>query len=124
MPFLPSFLGAPFRRVPSGRWFQPFAKVVSENGHHIQGLEVRRASEQDETFTAEFKAERTGRLYLFVDDAVIPPGWRQVRSDAIGHRGVGAGSRRGRGADRLVGGPPWGDASAAARTAGGGGQAP
>jgi hypothetical protein len=72
MPFLPRFLGAPFRRVPSGRWFQPFTKVVSENGHYIQALEMRRASEQDETVTAEFKAERTGRLYLFVDDAVIP----------------------------------------------------
>ncbi len=72
MPFLARFVGAPFRRVPSGHWFQPFAKVVSEDGHHIQALEMQRASELRETFTAEFKAEWTGRFYLFVDDAIIP----------------------------------------------------
>ncbi len=58
--------------MPGDGWFQPFAKVVSEDGHDIQALGVRRASEQDETFTAEFKAGMTGSLYLFVDDAVIP----------------------------------------------------
>ena len=29
MQFLAWFLGAPFGRVPSGHWFQPFTKVVS-----------------------------------------------------------------------------------------------
>jgi uncharacterized protein (DUF2235 family) len=72
MPFLARFVGALFRRVPSGHWFQPFAKVASEHGHHIQALEMRPSPGQDETFAAVFTAGKTGRLHLFVSDAFLP----------------------------------------------------
>jgi uncharacterized protein (DUF2235 family) len=67
------------RRSLYDRWFQPLIKIVAKDGPdfikaldmHIQPLEMQRSDTQASLYTAQFTAARSGKLFLFVNDAII-----------------------------------------------------
>jgi hypothetical protein len=66
------YLAIPLRRSITSRWFQPLAKVVSDDGSiRIYPLEMRRSDTTDVTYTADFVPTRKGSVFLFLNDAMI-----------------------------------------------------
>lgn len=68
-------LGAPFRRVVTARYLQPLIEIVDGNSWttHIVAIKATRYSSSE--YRARFNAARTGRLRMFVNDAVPPWPW-------------------------------------------------
>lgn len=65
-----------FRRSITDRWFQPLTKIISSDGEYsIGALEMREADTEGDVFTTEFEAARTGDLFLFVNDVILPAWW-------------------------------------------------
>ena len=64
-------LGSPFRRVFFRGWFHPIARVGA-TGTAEYFLDP---SGHDKKFTADFKTERSGELFLYVNDAALPLPW-------------------------------------------------
>ena len=60
----------PFRRHITEPWFKPIARI-GEYGSDEYPLNPAEGSDAD-TLIAEIKARRGGKLYLFVNDAVLP----------------------------------------------------
>ena len=68
----PVRLGTLFRRSIADRWFQPIVEIRDESGGvHLRSLEMRRFDAAPNTFAATFEAPASGRLFLFVNDAII-----------------------------------------------------
>ena len=67
------------RRSLTGRWFQPMLKIVpaSGRGGHIEMLDMRCNCSQGPIYSAEFEAQRTGEVLLFVND-VMPLIWPEL----------------------------------------------
>jgi uncharacterized protein (DUF2235 family) len=77
------YLGAPFRRVVDANYLQPVIVIrrpTSSRAHQIfvgknaqiYPLSVVQDASSKTLYTAEFKAPRTGELFLFANDAMIP----------------------------------------------------
>jgi uncharacterized protein (DUF2235 family) len=79
------YIAAPLKRVINAHYLQPLIEIrpIDDNGKphrniQIYPLSVRQVGDEKTLFRAEFKAERTGELFLFVNDAMLPftgPGW-------------------------------------------------
>jgi len=64
----------PLRRSISARWFQPVAKIIPQTGKPVVlPLEFVRADTTEPQYVAQFTAPKSGRLYLFVNDVLLPP---------------------------------------------------
>lgn len=63
------------RRSLGDRWFQPLVKVVPAPGSgssYVEALEIQQDKSVGSAYTADFDAARTGELFLFVNDAILP----------------------------------------------------
>jgi len=71
-------LAAPLRRSLSGQWFQPMVKIVPDRGRFVMvPLDMQRADVPAAQYLAQFTAPKTGRVYVFVNDVLLPPGvWK------------------------------------------------
>jgi hypothetical protein len=71
-----SFVGnllAPLRRSVSAQWFQPMVKIVpAAGGFAIVPLEMQRSDVSEPRYTAQFRAPKSGRVYFFVNDVLLP----------------------------------------------------
>lgn len=100
------YAALPFRRSIEDRWLQPMIKIAPASPEdlgwferllaaaglpargfaHLQALEAARNADCDCTlYVAEFRAARSGQLYLFVNDGVAPAGWRWIARLLTGH---------------------------------------
>ena len=71
---LPGNLLAPLRRSLTAQWFQPLVKIVpADGGFAIVPLEMQRGDRSPSSYTAQFKAPKSGRAYFFVNDVLLPP---------------------------------------------------
>ena len=69
------YLALPLRRSISGAWFQPMARIVGPTGAgRTRLLRFERSDQGDGRYVAELVADRTGELFLFVNDVLLP--WR------------------------------------------------
>ncbi|MGI8670997.1 MAG: phospholipase effector Tle1 domain-containing protein, partial [Luteitalea sp.] len=74
------YLAAPFRRVIDARYLQPVVEVRPTDGSRrlfsrniqIYPLSVRPVGDSRTLYRAEFVAPRTGELFLFANDAMVP----------------------------------------------------
>jgi uncharacterized protein (DUF2235 family) len=76
LPWYVRWFGWPLRRSLTDDWFQPMAKVIPSNrtsSGQLHPLTFRKKNGSDTTYVTQFTAPRTGRLQLFVNDAV--PWW-------------------------------------------------
>lgn len=102
------YLAAPFRRVIDARFLQPVLEIRRSNGKRHWGnvqiypLSVRQVGDVPSMYRAEFTAQRSGELFVFANDAMIPVagnGWRTYGSgyfyQSSGSRGNGAKDERG-----------------------------
>ena len=76
---LPGYFGVPFRRVVSANYLQPMLEIRPLPGSrrilqnvYIHPLELKREGDSGTLYRGEFVARRTGELYLFANDAVLP----------------------------------------------------
>jgi hypothetical protein len=79
------YLAAPLRRVVDANYLQPLIEIrQTENGRsflgsnvHIYPLQTRPVADSRTMYRAEFVAPRTGELFLFANDAMLPSrsGW-------------------------------------------------
>lgn len=71
-----SFVGnllSPLRRSMSGQWFQPMLKIAPKDGiFSMVALEMRRADVAEPRYTAQFTAPKSGHVYFFVNDVLLP----------------------------------------------------
>jgi len=66
-------LAIPLRRSISARWFQPIVKIKPKSGMvSLLPLEFERADTIDPQYTTQFTAPKSGNLYLFVNDVLLP----------------------------------------------------
>jgi hypothetical protein len=86
------YLGLPFRRHWTEPWFRPIARI-GETGSDVyilepQGLEP--PGQPANKLMHEFTARRTGELFLYVNDAVlpIPKEWQTFYSNNVGTANV------------------------------------
>lgn len=64
---------SPLRRSLSAQWFQPMVKIVpAEGGFAVVPLETQRSDVSEPRYTAQFTAPKTGRVYFFVNDVLLP----------------------------------------------------
>ena len=74
------YLAAPLKRVIDAHYLQPLIEIrrVGEDaswfGHNVQiyPLSARQVGDSRTLFRAEFRAARSGELFLFVNDAMLP----------------------------------------------------
>jgi uncharacterized protein (DUF2235 family) len=79
---------APLRRSLSAQWFQPMVKIVSTGGSFaIVPLEMQRADVSEPRYTAQFTAPKTGRVYLFVNDVLLPSWVRRAETFYMNNAG-------------------------------------
>jgi len=75
-----AYLGAPYRRVLDARYLEPVREIRPSDGEHtwfgrntqIYPVPVRAVGDSVTLYRAEFTAERSGELFLFANDAMIP----------------------------------------------------
>ena len=71
-----SFVGnllSPLRRSMSGQWFQPMVKIVPDDGMFAMvALEMQRADVPEPRYTGQFTAPKSGDVYFFVNDVLLP----------------------------------------------------
>ena len=99
------YVAGPFKRVIDAHYLQPLFEIRPTDGGniHIYRLSAQPVGDSRTLFQAEFTAARSGELFLFVNDAMIPftaPRWRQYdyryfyqasgsgQADARGNRGT------------------------------------
>jgi hypothetical protein len=64
----------PLRRSISARWFQPMVEIRPQRGMvAVLPLEFVRADTIEPQYTGQFTAPKSGRLYIFVNDVLLPP---------------------------------------------------
>ena len=73
------YLAAPLKRVINAHYLQPLIEIrpTDKNGKpdgniQIYPLSVQQVGDEETLFRAEFKAQRQGELFLFVNDAMLP----------------------------------------------------
>jgi uncharacterized protein (DUF2235 family) len=102
------YLAAPFRRVIDARFLQPVLEIRRSDGRlpwgnvQIYPISVRQVGDFPTLYRAEFTVPRSGELFVFANDAMIPVagnGWRTYNSryfyESSGSRGKGARDERG-----------------------------
>ncbi|MGH6929415.1 MAG: phospholipase effector Tle1 domain-containing protein, partial [Dongiaceae bacterium] len=75
MPWYARYGGALLRRSLGDRWFQPLVKIVpppGTGGGYVEALELQRDESAPGVYIAKFDALRTGDLFIFVNDAILP----------------------------------------------------
>lgn len=95
------YLAAPFRRVIDARFLQPVLEVRPADGKRPWGniqiypIPVRPVGDSVTLYRADFTAPRSGELFLFANDAMIPlraRGWGKYNYryfyEALGSRGT------------------------------------
>ena len=93
----------PFRRVLTARWFMPMVRIGNHVAEYHRLDQIEEIPEQDHHELrrlaggkrkvrgfAEFTPVRTGQMFLFVNDAVLPGPWvkRQYQSNNYGQADV------------------------------------
>jgi hypothetical protein len=64
----------PLRRSVSARWFQPMAKIQESRGSFATvALDMQQTATDHSRYVAQFTAPRSGRLFMFVNDVLLPP---------------------------------------------------
>ena len=78
-PWALGYIAGPLKRVINAHYLQPLIEIRPTNGHgkpggnvRIYPLSVRQVGDEKTLFRAEFKAQRAGELFLFVNDAMLP----------------------------------------------------
>lgn len=77
-PWTAGYLAVPFKRVIDANYLQPLLEIrpTDQQGLlrpiQIYPLPVRQVGESRTLFRGEFKAARSGELFLFVNDAMLP----------------------------------------------------
>jgi uncharacterized protein (DUF2235 family) len=72
MPFLVKYVGIPFRRYVTEPWFQPMIRIIPHHGTwwtHTSALTLHPVDGNERRYTGEFVAVRSGKPYIFVNDA-------------------------------------------------------
>jgi uncharacterized protein (DUF2235 family) len=79
------YIAAPLKRVIDAHYLQPLIQIRPTDGKgpisgniQMYALDVRQVGDEDTLFRADFKAQRDGELFLFVNDAMLPftgSGW-------------------------------------------------
>jgi hypothetical protein len=78
LPWGLGYLAAPFRRVIDASFLQPMIEIRRPGQRRwfdliqIHPLSVRRVGDSPTLYEAEFTASRSGELFMFVNDAMIP----------------------------------------------------
>jgi hypothetical protein len=80
LPWGIGYLAAPLKRVINAHYLQPLFEIRPTDGGNVQiyPLPVRQVGDSGTLFRGDFTAARTGELFLFVNDAMIPltdPRW-------------------------------------------------
>jgi uncharacterized protein (DUF2235 family) len=78
-PWALGYIAGPLKRVIDAHYLQPLIQIRPTDGQgqvggniQIYALEVRQVGDEDTLFRADFKAQRDGELFLFVNDAMLP----------------------------------------------------
>jgi uncharacterized protein (DUF2235 family) len=72
LPWYLRFGGIPLRRSLNDPWFQPLVGIASDGGGAtLQALDLVRLDAPAGDFVGEFRARRSGRLFLTVNDAIL-----------------------------------------------------
>ena len=73
------YFAAPLKRVIDARYLQPLIEIRPTDGDHgiggniqIYPLEMRQVGDSRTLFRADFRAPRSGELFIFVNDAMLP----------------------------------------------------
>jgi uncharacterized protein (DUF2235 family) len=67
-------LFTPLRRSFLNRWFKPMVKIVpAGGGFTLVPLEMQRTAAQQVEYIGEFTASDGGRVFMFVNDVILPP---------------------------------------------------
>ena len=73
------YIAGPLKRVIDAHYLQPLIEIRPTDHHgkpggniQIYPLPVRQVGDEDTLFRAEFKAQKDGELFLFVNDAMLP----------------------------------------------------
>ena len=80
LPWYARYTAAPLRRSLSERWFQPLVKIVPSPEHgssRVEALDMKPDARSG--YSAEFVAARTGKVFLFVNDAIVS--WLRPHQD-------------------------------------------
>jgi Uncharacterized alpha/beta hydrolase domain (DUF2235) len=80
LPLYKRYAAAPLRRSLSERWFQPLVKIVPspESGSsRVEALDMK--PDAPKVYSAEFVADRTGEVFLFLNDAIVS--WNGLTRD-------------------------------------------
>jgi uncharacterized protein (DUF2235 family) len=73
-PYVPGYLAVPLKRVVNANYLQPLIEIRPAESSRVKiyPLDMRQVGDSRTQFRANFKAARTGELFLFVNDAMIP----------------------------------------------------
>ena len=78
-PWALGYIAGPLKRVINAHYLQPLIQIRPTDGPgqaggniQIYALAVRQVGDEDTLFRADFKAQRDGELFLFVNDAMLP----------------------------------------------------
>jgi hypothetical protein len=64
----------PLRRSLFNQWFTPMVKIVPpDGGFTLVALEMKQAGANANVYEGEFTAPRHGRVFMFVNDVILPP---------------------------------------------------
>jgi uncharacterized protein (DUF2235 family) len=73
------YIAAPLKRVIDAQYLQPLIQIRPTDGKgpisgniQMYALDMRQVGDEDTLFRADFKAQRDGELFLFVNDAMLP----------------------------------------------------
>ena len=73
------YIAGPLKRVVDAQYLQPLIEIRPTDRHgkpggnvRIYPLSVRQVGDEDTLFRADFKAQKGGELFLFVNDAMLP----------------------------------------------------
>jgi hypothetical protein len=68
------FLAVPLKRVVNANYLQPLIEIRPSGSSRVQiyPLVMRQVGDSQTLFRSDFKAARSGELFLFVNDAMIP----------------------------------------------------
>jgi hypothetical protein len=68
----PMYLGLLYRRNLMEPWFKPIARIGKYGTDEYPLNPVAGSASDDKTLIAEIKARKTGELFLYVNDSIVP----------------------------------------------------
>ena len=73
-PYVFGYLAVPLKRVVNANYLQPLIEIRGAGSSRVQiyPLLMRQVGDSSTLFRADFKAARSGELFLFVNDAMLP----------------------------------------------------